>query len=216
VFCPHCATLLPPGAQYCPACGKPVPVPDAPASAFLQPNAPKLDAPQASEPPPVRPWVRYWARLIDLFVFALPAGAVMGAIWPHLIEQADGANDLMLGLLILLAWAFVEPLCLSVFGTTPGKALLKVRLSGPGGRRLTYIEALGRSLRLWWRGLGAGVPFVSLITLAVAYRRLKRQGHTSWDAEGGCEVRHEPIGLGRVLLALGLLFLFLMLVAAAG
>jgi hypothetical protein len=89
---------------------------------------------------------------------------------------------------------------------------MRIRLVCNGGATLTYSAALARSLKVWWRGLAAGVPLVSLFTLITAYQRLKRNQRTSWDAEGGFMVQHGKVGWPRVLLALALLFLYFFLI----
>jgi hypothetical protein len=96
---------------------------------------------------------------------------------------------------------FIESLLLSTIGTTPGKWLFKIRLIPPSGERPKYSTALSRSLKVWWRGLGMGFPFVSLITMTIAYEKLKKNGITTWDKDGGFIVVHERIGPLRVIVA---------------
>ena len=48
------------------------------------------------------------------------------------------------------------------FGATAGKALLRVKVTNPDGRNLSYPQALSRSFNVWLRGLGIGIPLVSL------------------------------------------------------
>jgi RDD family. len=111
----------------------------------------------------------------------------------------------MVGLFI---WVFVEPFCLSTFGTTPGKFLLKTRLIYNAPHALTYGQALKRSAKVWWRGLAVGFPLISLGTLIYAYRMLRANGRTTWDAEEGFRVSHGRIGTGRGLLVVALLLVF--------
>ena len=74
---------------------------------------------------------------------------------------------------------------------------------------MKYLDAFERCQRVWWRGLATGLPLVSLVTLVEAYLRLKREGISSWDRDGGFVVSHGPIRAYRVLLFFGLLILFL-------
>jgi uncharacterized RDD family membrane protein YckC len=145
----------------------------------------------------VRPWVRYWARVIDLYVF----GAVVTALIDYSnlgLLGSPGAQKTS-SLLALVAWMLIEARLLQQLGTTPGKLLLNVRVWRRDGGAVTLRDTLLRSLRLWWRGLGAGLPVVSFITAYLAYRQLRDRGETSWDRDGGWEVVHGEIGPLRVL-----------------
>lgn len=216
MFCQHCGSQLPPGGQFCPSCGKGIAAPGT--DSVYRGNA--ADWP-VNEPTPqaegaqIRPWVRYWSRMLDVMLFSLPLGAVLGFLWPDVVASSGPASDWVLGFIIFLAWAFVEPLCLSVFGTTPGKTLFRITLRLRNGQRIDYSTALARSLKVWLRGMGMGLPLVSLVTLIIAHGRLKRGGSTSWDADGGFEVVHRPVGIGRTLAAIVFFALFFMLISAA-
>lgn len=71
---------------------------------------------------------------------------------------------------------------------------------------------IARSLKVWWRELGVGLPLVSLFTLITAHQRLNRNQRTSLDAEGGFTVQHGKVGWPRVLLAVVLLFRYFILI----
>lgn len=208
MFCIHCGMSLPSDARFCHACGKTVDhAPDTPTQLVRE-------VPASDASPQIRPWVRYAARMIDVMIWAFPAGFLIGVFAPHLLGD-DPSGDYALGWLVVLMWVFVEPLSLSVFGTTPGKWLLRIRLVYNGPEELSYGRALKRSVMVWWRGLGAGLPLVSLITLILAFNKLKNQGRTSWDADGGFIVSHAKIGAGRAVLAFALLLLYFFLIGLA-
>lgn len=150
--------------------------------------------------PQVRPWVRYWARMFDIGVFNLPSVILLGIVAPHFMAQKG--SEYLLGFVDLFLWVFVEALLLSSFGTTPGKWLFKIKLSSTSGKAISYSQAISRSIKVWWRGLGTGFPIVSLFTLINAHKRLKQNAITSWDREGNFVVSHEKIGVLRVLVAI--------------
>jgi uncharacterized membrane protein len=106
----------------------------------------------------------------------------------------------MLSFVFTLRWCFVEAVLLSTWGSTPGKALLRISLSTSDGSTLGYITSLSRSLDVWIRGLAAGVPFVNLLTQLRAYNNLTKKGITSWDAARNLKVTHERIGPVRILI----------------
>ena len=53
-----------------------------------------------------------------------------------------------------------------------------------------------------------------LVALIVAHGKLKCGGTTTWDAGGGFEVLHRPVGIDRTLAAIAFFVVFQMLVGA--
>ncbi|WP_291591461.1 RDD family protein [Comamonas sp. UBA7528] len=219
MFCTHCGTALPTQAQFCQACGKAVAASAAsPNWLDAQVNKPttfsapesfsssKSQTTEETDVNQVRPWVRFFARTIDISLWAITLGVLWGIFAPQLPITKE--NEYATGLLALFTWVFVEPFCLSTFGTTPGKFLLKTRLIYNAPHALTYGQALKRSAKVWWRGLAAGFPLINLGTLIYAYRMLRANGRTTWDAEEGFRVSHGRIGTGRGLLVVALLLVF--------
>jgi uncharacterized RDD family membrane protein YckC len=144
----------------------------------------------------IRPWIRYWARQIDLLIWVLFIGILL-PILPVI-------DEMTLGFLILSSWALIESILLSTLGTTPGKWFLKIKLLHANGAKLSFSEALHRSFSVWVMGMGCGVPLVNIFALSYSYFSLKRKGATLWDQEK-YTVSHEPIGKLRGTLLLALL-----------
>jgi hypothetical protein len=167
------------------------------ATTIYQPSGPQL-----------RPWVRYWARMTDFFLFCFLFGLILTIIHEPLLE----INDKLLGILLLFIYIFVEPIMLSSLGTTPGKALLRIRLRRQDGTKLNYSEGLNRAFRVWLRGEGLGIPIVSLFTLITAYRRLTRKGKTSWDRDGHFGVYHQIVGPLRAVVTVLIFIAFFVLI----
>ena len=153
----------------------------------------------------VRPWVRCCARFIDILIFGLCLGTFLGFIAPAMLTRIAS----VIGLLLLFLWCFAEAVCLSTWGTTPGKGLLRVTVRNADGSRLNYRSALLRSVNVWIRGLGAGLPLVSIITLIVAYEKLTKNGITTWDQLPNFSVTYKKIGRTRVIVAALLLVMFI-------
>jgi len=156
----------------------------------------------------VRPWIRYWARLFDIFIFSLFLGFVLGIIAPSVLD----IPEVFLTMLILVIWAFQESILFSNWGTTPGKWLLRIKLRDNMGKKLTFSNALNRSFSVWFRGLGMGVPIVTVITLIVAHGKLKQEGITTWDREGGYVVTHDKIGVLRSIVTISFFIVFFLLI----
>jgi len=145
-----------------------------------------------------RPWVRFVARFIDYNLFTIFVALVLLVVAPRLLI----IPEFFLGMLIIFIWVFVEAALLSTWGTTPGKWLLKTTVRDNAGNKPAFSRAFSRSASVWLRGLGMGLPIISLITLAVAHKKLLRDGITVWDREGGFVVSHEKIGAVRTTVAL--------------
>ena len=187
-----------------PAQGPP-PLPGAPTA-----QVEGLDVPGHLDVPQVRPWVRYWARMVDICL----AGFVLGAGLLIAVPAAEAMPDALFGMLLMFVWVFVEAVLLSSWGTTPGKWLLATRVRDSAGRVLTFSEALTRSLSVWVKGLGLGIPVVALVTLIIAHGKLKRDGVTTWDRKGGFVVSHRKIGVLRTIIVILVLFGFFVAIVA--
>jgi uncharacterized RDD family membrane protein YckC len=171
-------------------------------------------APELEEGLQTRPWVRYWARSIDIALICIIVGIPIGAVLP------DGLNnrlvDLLIQFLAVTLWIPIEAALIATFGCTPGKALLRVRVSNKNGSNLSFSQALSRSFGVWLMGLGTGlIPLVTLVTSLFAYNRLSNNGVTAWDRDGHFMVTHRKVGMVRTLIAIGI-FVVIMAAAFAG
>lgn len=174
------------------------------------PSATDILNTQSPKPSLVRPWVRYWARMFDVYSFSLIGGVILAFTAPQFLAKQ---NEYVLGMLLVFAWVFVEALLLSSFQTTPGKWLFKTNIALTSGSPIGFSQALARSLKVWWRGFGIGFPITAVITMIIAHSRLTRNGITSWDKDDGFSVTHETIGVPRVLAAVAFFLVFLVVVA---
>ncbi|PYU34411.1 MAG: hypothetical protein DMG28_05870 [Acidobacteria bacterium] len=165
----------------------------------------------------IRPWVRYWARFIDMWIGALLFTALMIiTVFLGLVDRSfvnAKGSTLLFAIGFSFAWSFLEADLLCTWGTTPGKWLLKTTVRDSSGQKLKFVNALDRSFSVWIRGLGIGITFVAIFTLIIAYRKLTRDGKTSWDEYGRYVVSHERIGPLRVVLAVLLILCFCSLFA---
>jgi uncharacterized RDD family membrane protein YckC len=178
-----------------------------------------LASPDAAEDARPHPWSRWLARGYDSSIFSLAFGFVgIGALSLTVPAAAAWAAELPLlvytvaDVLVLIG---LESFFLSVRGTTPGKWIFGIRVVPVSGGMPSFSVALRRTALVWWRGLGLGLPVVSLVTQIVAYSNLSREGRTSWDRDTGQVVVHRRMTIGRAVLALAAgVALFAILVAA--
>ena len=124
------------------------------------------------------PWRRFFARQADTLLFALPGLQVLNLI--------NILSPLLVWLLTILAlWLSVsalEGLCLSLFGTTPGKWLMGLRLRYRYYDRVekpAFRDAALRAAHVWFRGCGLGL-FPELCGI-FSYLRANRGEEQPWD-----------------------------------
>ena len=83
---------------------------------------------------------------------------------------------------MVLAFA-LEPPCIAVTGTTPGKALLGLRLESAYGGKMPASEAYSRHFLMLWHGVGFYIPIWSWIQGYRSLRRGQNEEPQPWDAE---------------------------------
>lgn len=164
------------------------------------------------------PWRRFFARLVDLWVIALPVSfAVAFALSSFspafgLWIQRPG-SEYAFGWLLLPLVLLVEVGVFALIGTTVGKALLGVTVMTVDAQRPTASQYLKRQLGVYWYGLGTGFPLVSLFTMARQHGRLKAEREAGYD-ESKFNVKAPKLGALRALSAVAVVMgLFLLNVA---
>lgn len=169
----------------------------------------KLDEAWSALP---RPWVRFWARMIDIgfgmFFSAMLVGPVLTPMGPQ-------GPFFLVFLLLVFTNIILEALVVSTFGWTPGKWMLRVRLRTPEGACLGFSAAAVRSFLVWVRGMFFLIFPVNIIMFVLSWRDLRRHGNAWWDRAGNHEVRHGNIGPFRGVAAGILLFFYGIVMAFA-
>lgn len=171
------------------------------------------------EPASLHPWRRYFARMFDLYFFYLFFFFFLGIVFPKLFAHSDKSFDVLYAILGTAAYAVFEGFCLNVFGSSLGKRLYGIKLTRSDEDGLTLAVSFKRSFAVWARGMGIGIPIVTLVTLIVAYQNLAKDKQTSWDRDCQCVTTHKPLSALRWiwilfvwLLVLGI-YIFLMTLA---
>ena len=121
---------------------------------------------------------RLFARLFDTFGMRMLVLCAMGLLGTNPVSHTTAIALMAEGLLLL-----VEPLALHLLGTTPGKALMGLRLEASSGRKLTYSEAFTRHLMLLWYGLGLGIPIFNLVRYYQSAKRCGEGEPQPWDTD---------------------------------
>ncbi len=155
----------------------------------------------------VRPGMRVAARFFDVMVFQFVV--LIAALAFGLMEQEEVyRRGVIEHLSVPAAWVFLEAFLLMAFGTTPGKALFRIRVSTVDGSRIDMMRAVRRSFAVWWRGTGIWFPPFMIMMCALSYTILSSHRTTPWDAANGLKVTHGTVGPANIAVIL-LIFLSL-------
>lgn len=168
---------------------------------------------------PVTPWRRYAARTLDTLVNGI-IGTIAFAFIFYAIAPAT-ADDFFFSTLesdggflidVLITGAIASVISgalIGITGFTLGKLIFGIKVVRANGHRVGVRAGLARDFEVWVKGMGLGIPLISLITLIAAYRNLMRSHTTSWD-DGEFLVLHRPAGSAQFLLnVLGLVAIVL-------
>jgi len=192
-------------------------------------TAPGTYASAVAEP---HPWIRYFARMFDVYVFANLLMIVFQYFGIHLagflfltgsmisVPLYDVLNTVLSYIAATTLLIPIESLWLCLCGTTPGKWLLGVSVRSVDGRKPSYGEALRRSALVAIEGLMLNIPVLDIICLAFGFRALNRTNTTPWDLRAGTVVHHRELSALRaviiVLLITGFVWLVLLTRRRAG
>ncbi len=157
------------------------------------------------DPVAPHPWLRFFARMIDVQLWAIPVFTLLAAFQPLLPK----IPDVVTGMVSLFLFNFAEATAFALFGTTIGKWFLKIEVRTATGDQLTFGRALGRVFSVWIYGMGFGIPVVNLFAMALSHGHLNRNGRTRWDREGRFQVTYGSLGIGRRIILTLLVVLYL-------
>ncbi|WP_010249809.1 RDD family protein [Acetivibrio cellulolyticus] len=161
---------------------------------YLDQNKKPNNTRYTEEVPQCRPWVRFFSRMIDIYLF----GIILGLIQIIFFPSRNFIEDRGLGLAGLILWGIIEAQLLSSWGTTPGKWLFKTKIRDYKLNKLSFPSAIKRSVLLFVIGLGFGV--FSSITMFIAFINIDSKGATSWDKHCNSVVIHEKIGVLQIII----------------
>ncbi len=131
------------------------------------------------------PWLRFFARSVDIFIESALLAFVVGMFLPTPFE-ADGVFTGHLGArlfgVILLPFVMVlDAIAYSLFGNTLGKWTAGIKVKTMAGDKVSFPTYLKRNFGMYVFGYGAGIPIVSLVTMGTNYSRAEGQDPVRWD-----------------------------------
>lgn len=128
------------------------------------------------------PWRRFWARDLDYTLCALLV---------HLVLKLFPFWSSLQFPLALAALLFLEPLCLTLFATTPGKAVFGIRVLSTEEDKLSYGEALVRTWTVLWEGEAMRIPFVTLYFHYKSYVGAENDQVLPWEWDSDLIIRDD-------------------------
>ena len=152
-------------------------------------NAPAVPSEDAV-PKVTAPWRRFFARALDTAVYSLLWQLILLLCGVPLTMRSTGgrfADTVMLLLLTLL----LEPLFLSLLGTTPGKWLLGLSVTDLDGGRLSYGAAMDRCFCVLWYGRGLDIPIFNLVRIIKSKMACDDGEELPWESESVLVLRDE-------------------------
>ena len=140
---------------------------------------------------------RLAARLLDFAVFVSTAFTAVKTVRAY-FETGDwldwGHAQLAFAVAILPTALLLEAVVFELFGTTPGKWAFALCLRDGKGQPVTSKAYFKRLFRLWWAGLGCGIPYVCPLFAVYQTLRFAGRGRTSYDQAMGQDIYEMPIG----------------------
>lgn len=148
-----------------------------------------------------RPWPRYFARIFDIvFVFTLS-----GAVFSLAFALYQGTSPMaafperswIMPLVIVGSQPLLDALIAAVFGNTPGKALLGIRVIDRHGKRLSLPRYLLRNLFVGFIGIGLALGILGIAAQIWQYMRVNRGEPAVYDLWMKGRVLGRPVSRGQ-------------------
>ncbi len=148
------------------------------------------------------PAVRLLARLVDMALYVL---LVFGVIYVRQIPFTPAW--LPSSPLMWIGFVVLEGILVASLGTTPGKALLGIRLHCVNGERMTVVRALSRAGLVFIGGMGMMVSLLPLFMMGYSWWMLRSRGITMWDVRcATLPLQFSPTRVIRQVLAVVVVF----------
>lgn len=150
------------------------------------PEGPHMAALPADEADTVaHPWLRLFARELDRAIYLLPWTVIQLYVlrwFPTTAGERLLSNLVDWPISILMFFA-LEPLLLSTWGTTPGKALFGLKVRDMQGNKLSWRAACRRLAGVYAHGLCFDIPLVRLFFLWNSYKACRDGLPQEWEED---------------------------------
>jgi len=168
--------------------------------------------------PMAKRWTRFFARMFDvwweLLLVSILLELVLDRNSASFIEWFNKPGSGQLFAILCLPIALVlDAIIFKLFGNTPGKAFIGLKVGKIDGKPLSFDQYLNRNFLVWRSGLALGVPLFNLYTMSNQSGRVGKGQQATYDESTGFRVRSKPSGWVRKT-AFGLAFASLFFIMA--
>ena len=143
------------------------------------------------------PWRRYFARYLDYRIIAAGLNVLFVVILRIRPFHSNAITALNYTAYFLTVPILAALLC--VFGTTPGKWSMGIRLESIHGGKLSGGEALYREGKILWHGFGLFIPILEIWRQYRSYQHEKNGIMQPWNED--TEIIHEEWSVCRKCVA---------------
>lgn len=127
------------------------------------------------------PWRRYLARMLDISLYNALWSVFLAVVFHVNLEAGSNIRNIIGSFMAIAIMLVLEPLLLHLFGTTPGKAIMGLRIENYDGRCLSYGEGFERTWGVLSSGLGYNIPIYNVVRLWKSYMLCAEKGIQPWD-----------------------------------
>lgn len=156
----------------------------------------------------VQPSYRWAARIIDFglwtplaLIIFVPSLLAFDSITGDLVNEANKAaltTYVISGAIFLFLLIGIDTLIGAMLGNTPGKALMRIRVTEADGAALTVSRRFKRNIFVATVGFGWSVPFLGWLLMLIQYFVTRKGRPTLYDKMNGFSVsKSEPIEIWR-------------------
>jgi uncharacterized RDD family membrane protein YckC len=135
------------------------------------------------------PWLRFFARSVDIHIGAILLAVVVGLLLPSLFQAnaffTGQLGTMLFGWLLLPFVMVLDAIAYALFGNTLGKWTAGIKVKTIAGEKVSFLTYLKRNFRMYIFGYGTGFPFVSLVTMGSNYSRAEGHDVARWDESAG-------------------------------
>lgn len=162
---------------------------------------------------PIIPWRRYFARTLDLGLYSLLWSFILTFVLQVPLINRNIFETLFDNYMTVAFMLIFEPILLSKFATTPGKWCMGIYVYDYSNQKLTLMESIDRTFKMFVSGMGCSVPLFSMYREFISCHKYSNHKTLEWDVNTTIKVK-EKYTLGiivfvliyimRILLSIGL------------